>query len=103
IAPVFVGDFAAHVVAALANERARDGLFEIGGPEVLTMDEVVREALRVAGKRRFLLHQPVRLMKLVAGVAQHLPGPPLTPAAMDFITMDGVVDSAHLRETFGMP
>jgi NADH dehydrogenase len=103
IAPVFVGDLGEHVVAALTNEGARNRSFEIGGPETLTMDEIVRTALDVQGKRRFLLHQPLSLMKLVAGVAQHLPGPPLTPDAIDFITMDGVVDVGPLRETFGLP
>lgn len=103
ISPIFVGDLAAHVSAALTNERARGQIFELGGPEVLTMDEIVRTALRVSGKRRFLLHQPAGLMKLIAAAVQHLPGRPLTPDAVDFILMDGVVDTTSVREAFGLP
>ncbi len=99
--PVFVDDVAAHVVAAV-ERGPMNAVFEIGGPDVLTMDEVIRTALRVAGKRRFLLHQPAPLMKAAAAVVQHLPGRPLTPDAIDFITQDAVADIGPLREAFGL-
>ncbi|GIW12819.1 MAG: NAD-dependent nucleoside diphosphate-sugar epimerase/dehydratase [Tepidiforma sp.] len=102
INPLFVGDLAAHVVAALDRSAARGRVFEIGGPDVLTMDDVIRTALRVTKKRRLLLHSPKPVMKLVASLAQFAPGRPLTPDAIDFITMDGVADTAPLRETFGL-
>lgn len=101
--PVFVRDIAAHVVAATGNERAYGRTFEVGGPEVVTMDEVIRAALRVSGKKRFLFHQPKALMKAVAAVAQHVPGRPLTPDAIDFVTMDPIADTAELQATFGLP
>lgn len=103
INPLSVGDLGAHVATAVSNERARGSVFELGGPEVLTMDEVVRTALRAAGKRRFLLHQPSGLMKAAASVVQHLPGRPLTPGAIDFITMDGVADNTAAITAFGLP
>ena len=101
INPLFVSDFAAHIAAAAAEGPAH-AIYEIGGPDVLTMDEIVRTALRVAGKRRFLLHQPKALMKLVAGIVQHVPGRPLTPDAIEFITMDGVADTAGLQAKYGL-
>lgn len=102
INPLFIDDLAAHVVAALEKPEARGRIFEIGGPAVMTMDEVIKTALRVAGKRRFLLHSPKPLMKLVASVAQYAPGRPLTPGAIDFITMDGIADTTALGEVFGL-
>ena len=92
ISPLFVKDLAAHIVAAVAS-GPKSGPFDIGGPDILTMNEIVRTALKVAGKRRFLLPQPKPLMKIVASVIQHAPGRPLTPDAIDFITMDGPVDN----------
>ncbi|WBL35819.1 NAD-dependent epimerase/dehydratase family protein [Tepidiforma flava] len=102
INPLFIDDLAAHVVAALEKPEARGRIFEIGGPAVMTMDEVITTALRVAGKRRFLLHSPKPLMKLVASVAQYAPGRPLTRGAIDFITMDGIADTTALGEVFGL-
>ena len=101
--PLFVDDLAAHVAAAPGRPAPENRLFEIGGPDVLTMDEIIRTALRVRGKKRFLLHQPAALMKLVASVAQFAPGRPLTPDAIDFILMDPIADTASLREVFGLP
>ena len=102
INPLYVEDLAAHVAAAVQKPEARGRIFEIGGPDVLTMDDVIRTALRVSGRRRFLLHSPKPVMKLVASVAQLAPGRPLTPDAIDFITMDGVADTSSLREVFGL-
>ncbi|MGI8926539.1 MAG: NAD(P)H-binding protein [Tepidiformaceae bacterium] len=103
INPLFVRDLAAHVCAALASPPSEGRLFEIGGPQVLTMDEIVRTALRVQGRRRGLLHQPKWFMKRVAGLAQFAPGRPLTPGLVDFVTMEGVADTASLAATFGLP
>jgi NADH dehydrogenase len=103
INPLFAGDLAQHVAAAIQNPEARNGLFEMGGPDVLTMDEIIRTALKVAGKRRLLLHSPKPLMKLAAGVIQFSPGRPLTPDAVEFITMDGVADTSRLTAAFGIP
>ena len=102
ITPLFINDLGAHVEAAVSRDDLRGRIFEIGGPETMTMDEVIRAALKAAGKKRPLVHQPAGLMKAVAGVLQHLPGRPLTPDAIDFITMDGVADTGPLREAFGL-
>lgn len=103
INPLFVDDLGKHVAAAVGKQDVLGHTFEIGGPDTLTMDEVVKAALEAAGKRRLLLHQPAALMKLVAGIVQHMPGRPLTPDAIDFITMDGVVDNGALVAAFGLP
>lgn len=102
ISALFIDDLAVHVVAAVERDDVRGRIFEIGGPDVLSMDEVVRAALKAAGKKRFLMHQPASLMRMVAGIAQRLPGRLLTPDAVDFITMDGVADTGPLVEAFGL-
>lgn len=102
ISPLFVDDLAAHVAAALTNDAALGRSFDIGGPEVLTMNQIVKTALRVSGKRRFLFPQPKLLMKLAASLVQFAPGRPLTPDGVDFVTMDGATDNDQLRETFGL-
>ena len=103
VSPLFIDDLAAHVVAAVERDDLRGRVFEIGGPAALSMDQIVRAALNASGRRRFLLHQPKWLMKRLAVVAQHAPGRPLTPDAIDFITQDGVVDVAPLQASFGLP
>ncbi len=102
INPLFIGDIGRHIAASVSRPDAHGRVFEIGGPAVMTMDDVIREALAATGKRRFLLHAPKPLMKLAGSIAAHLPGPPLTADAVDFITMDGVADNAALQSAFGL-
>jgi hypothetical protein len=41
-------------------------------------------------------------MKLAGAVAQFVPGRPLTPNAVDFVTQDAVADNSALEEKLGM-
>ncbi|MEO5918610.1 MAG: NAD(P)H-binding protein [Candidatus Limnocylindrales bacterium] len=96
LAPIFLGDVAGIVADALASDAAADRVFEIGGPEVLSMRQIIAHALRVAGIRRPILPAPAPLMKLIAWPMQFLPSPPLTPDAVDFINQPATVDTAPL-------
>ena len=98
--PLFVDDLARLLADAVARSEADNQTFEAGGPERMSMDEVIRTALDVAGMRRPILHQPVALGKLLATFLQLLPGPPLTPDAIDFITHEAVADNAALERVF---
>lgn len=97
--PVYVGDIAEVVRQALARQDVR-GVFEIGGPERFTLDEMLRKLFRAAGLRRPIVHVPASLARMGASVLQHLPGTPLTAAAIDFIAEDFVADTAPLLKTF---
>jgi NADH dehydrogenase len=100
--PVFIDDLGWAVAEAVDNRAADNRVFEIGGPEVLTMKEIIRTALGVMGRRRFLLPIPKVLMEALAVLLRFLPEPPLTPDAIDFITMDALADSSELVETLGL-
>lgn len=94
--PAFVDDVAR--VAADGATGELDGTFEIGGPEVMTMDEVIRTVETVVSKRKPLLHQPAWLVKALFSPKALLPALPipLTPQGVTFATMDAVCDNAAL-------
>ncbi len=98
--PLFVHDLARILADASDNQGADNQTFEAGGPDRLSMDDVVHTALDVAGKKRPIIHQPVALGKLMATFLQLLPGPPLTPDSIDFITNEAVADNAALERVF---
>ena len=98
--PAFVDDVARLLVDSLERREADDQTFELGGPERMTMDEVIKTALEVEGRRRPILHQPVALGKLLGTLLQLLPNPPLTADAIDFITNDAVADNSALERVF---
>ena len=96
LAPVFVDDMGALVADALVTPAANTATLEVGGPETLTMDDVIRAALRVQGRRRMILHAPAGLMKLLTRPLTLLPSPPMTPDAIDFIVQSAPVDTGPL-------
>jgi hypothetical protein len=66
------------------------------------MDEILRTIMRVLGKRKPLVHQPAWLVKIPAAVIQYLPNAPLSPGAVDFITMEAAVDPTSAEQVFGV-
>lgn len=100
--PVFVDDVAKAVVLSLQTQAAANRTFEIGGPDVMTMDDVIQTALEVMGKRRFILHQPVLVGKALGRLTSLLPSPPLSADAVDFITQSAVADNGPLLEALGL-
>jgi uncharacterized protein YbjT (DUF2867 family) len=96
--PVFIDDVGRVLADAALKPEAANQLFELGGPEVMTMNDVLKTALDVMGKRRPILHQPIFVGKLAGSLASILPSPPLSADAVDFITEPAVADTTKLRE-----
>lgn len=103
VAPLHVTDLVRCVAQAVRRDDAANRVFELGGPQELTTDEILRTILRVIGKRRPLLHQPKALVKLGTWPLQFLPTPPLSPRAVDFILQEVVFDPKPAWEFFGFP
>ncbi|MFQ6672750.1 MAG: hypothetical protein ACE5KY_05575, partial [Candidatus Tectimicrobiota bacterium] len=95
-------DVATVAARAVRLETATNRLFELGGPEILTMDEVLRTIQKLLGVSRPLLHQPVGFMKLATWPFRLLPAPPMTPQAVEFITGEALVDPRPTEETFAI-
>jgi uncharacterized protein YbjT (DUF2867 family) len=102
IQPAFVNDVAEVVANAIDNTEATNQVFEVGSREPLSMDEIIRTAMDVMGKRRPLFHLPTWLVKIPASLIQFVPNAPLSPGAVDFITMDERVDPSSAERVFGM-
>ena len=102
IQPVSVFDVARVVAAAVDKPEATNQVFELGVREPLTMDEIISTIMRVLGKRKPLLHQPAWLVKIPATVIQYLPNAPLSPGAVDFITMEASADPTSAERVFGI-
>jgi uncharacterized protein YbjT (DUF2867 family) len=99
VQPVFVDDVGA-ALAAAAEPGTPGGTYEIGGPDVHTMNEVLGVMMEMRGKRKPLLHLPAWIPKAGAFFLQFIPGAPLSPGAIDFATADAVADTASLRAAF---
>ncbi len=97
--PVFVDDVGRVLAEAALSPAAANQLFELGGPEVMSMNEVLKTALDVMGRKRFILHQPIFVGRAIGKLAALQPfvTPPLTADAVDFIANAATADNANLE------
>ena len=96
--PVFVGDVARAVIAALAGKAPAGEVYELGGPEVLTMKQVMQRVLAYSMRKRMLVPLPFPLAKLQGAILQVLPNPPLTLDQVRLLESDNVVSEAAKRD-----
>jgi len=102
VRPVHVDDVARVVATALRSPAGENEVFPVGGPQLLTIRQIVRTMLGVMGKRRVLLPAPAPLVKLGALVLYRMPGRLLSPRAVDFVNADGDVDPRVTIEKLGV-
>ena len=90
--PVYVGDVATAVADAVDGKTKEGAVYELGGPEVLTMREIMQIILAVIERKRMLLPLPFGLARLQALLLQFAPGPlKLTPDQVALLRSDNVV------------
>lgn len=89
--PVYVGDVADAVMVALTEADVAGKTFELGGPRVMTMREVLEFVLEHTRRRRRLIVVPERLVALQARLGEKLPNPPLTRDQLILLGRDNLV------------
>jgi uncharacterized protein YbjT (DUF2867 family) len=89
--PVYVGDVADAIVAALERPAAAGQTYELGGPQVYSFAELMRYMLEVLGRRRMLVPLSFRMAELQARFLELLPVPPLTRDQVELLKTDNVV------------
>jgi uncharacterized protein YbjT (DUF2867 family) len=90
--PVYVGDVADAFVRALLDPHSAGHVYELGGPQVYTLGELVRLAGYYAGHERKVLALPDALARLQATLFEMLPGTPLmTRDNLDSMKADNVI------------
>jgi uncharacterized protein YbjT (DUF2867 family) len=90
--PAYVGDVANAVADAVDGKTKAGATYELGGPEVLTMREIMEIILATTERHRMLVPLPFGLARLNALFLQFAPGPlKLTPDQVTLLRSDNVV------------
>jgi NADH dehydrogenase len=98
--PVFVEDVAEAVARILTDPGTVGRTYELAGPGVYTLRELVSMTLRLTGKRRLLIPVPFAVAGIQARLFELLPNPPLTTGQVDLLKADNVASGTlpGLRE-----
>ncbi len=104
--PIWVEDVASAVLRVICDEtvsqRTLNQTVEMGGPEHLTYDEMVRAVLRAMGKSRTIVHVPLPLMRVPVALFSLLPYPPVDSGQLDLLNVRNSTDLDSMPRWFGI-
>ena len=94
--PVYVGDVADAVVKCLEDPATAGHIYELGGPKIYTLREILELVLEMIHRKRWLVDLPFGLAALQARLMSILPNPPLTPDRVELLKSDNIVSSGAM-------
>ncbi len=101
--PVYVGDVADAVVAALADPAAHGGkTYELGGPEILSMAALNRWIAEATGRTKTFVAMPDAIAGAMASLLGWMPGAPMTRDQWLMLQSDNVVTGTDGLKALGV-
>jgi uncharacterized protein YbjT (DUF2867 family) len=88
--PVSVDDVARAFVATINNESTYGQRYELVGPKVYTLKELVSYVMLLAHDKHMIIGLPGFVTSMLAGVLQFAPTKPLTPDNVKSMSVDNV-------------
>ena len=92
--PVYVGDVADAIVAALTRVDASGRIYELGGPRVWTFREILAWILKETRRNRPMIEIPMSVARVQARIGELIPGKPLTRDQLILLGRDNVVSES---------
>jgi uncharacterized protein YbjT (DUF2867 family) len=90
--PVYVDDVAEAIAHVLVDPATGGRIYELAGPAVYALRELVQLTLRLLGRRRLLVPVPFPVAKVLARLFELLPNPPLTTSQVDLLKTDNIAN-----------
>jgi len=91
--PVYVGDVADSVSAVLGSSRARGRTYELGGPSVFTLQQILELIEQSTGRKFIYVPVPFFLLEIASLLFGWLPFAPITYDQVKLLRKDNVVKS----------
>jgi NADH dehydrogenase len=103
VQPIFIDDVATCILKAVTSDCCLNEIYEIGGPDQLTYEEVTVAIADAMGVKRPTLHLPLFFMKSMAKVFEAvLPKAPVTTDQLIMLQEDTVCNMRDIRDAFGI-
>ena len=101
-APVYVGDVADAFIACVHRRDVAGRTFQLCGPDVITLGDIVRMTAELMGLKRIVLPLPRAVARVQAAVMDFVPGKPFSTDNFLSATLDSTCDCDGLAE-LGLP
>jgi NADH dehydrogenase len=102
--PVWVEDVVTSIVKSLDDPQTTGREYELGGPEVLTLEEIERRTLQALGAKRIMVRFPLPLLSLIVTLMEKLlPNPPVTRSLLELLAVSNVPSDNAIRKFVAEP
>jgi len=101
--PVAVDEVARRLVGALGLSATVGETYELGGPEAISYDELLRRTAAAVGVHRPLVHLPLALSRALVSLLQLLPDAPITRDELTMLLASTPCDDPAATLIFGAP
>ncbi|MDI6745297.1 MAG: complex I NDUFA9 subunit family protein [Thermodesulfovibrionales bacterium] len=100
--PVYINDWVKCMLKVIAPPDSFKGIFEIGGPQQLTYNEIVKTLADVMKSKKTIIHMPMGLMKFGAFIAEKtIPFLPVSSEQLRLLETDNICDMHSVEKNFG--
>lgn len=101
---VWVEDVVTAIVRSVQDPATIGQVYELGGPEILTLEEIERRTLKALGRRRWLVPFPMPVLRLFVAVLEALlPNPPVTRSLLELLKVSNVTKQNALVQFVAEP
>ncbi|WP_455480767.1 complex I NDUFA9 subunit family protein [Bartonella sp. B12(2025)] len=103
--PVYVGDIAEFVVRALEKQIVSGKIYDLGGPQILTFQDILENILKIIQRKKPILSVPLSaglLIGSLCGIIGKLPLLPtlITADQIRFLQVDNVVSQEAIENGY---
>jgi uncharacterized protein YbjT (DUF2867 family) len=103
VQPLYIDDAVSCIVKAVTGDSFLNEMYEIGGPDQLTYEEVTVAIADALGLYRPTLHLPLFLVRNATRLLESvLPAPPVTIDQLIMLQEDNVCSMRDIRDAFGI-
>ncbi len=100
--PIFIDDLVEALARSLEKIDVVDSTVEIGGPEYITLEDMISTVMRVSNVSRVVLPTPPYLLRLLTGVySRVLPRSLMTSQWFDLLAANRTTSLGNLYNAFG--
>lgn len=100
--PIYAGDVAEIIAQSLEGEDTRDEVYEIGGPGVITLEQLVDLIMDRTGTRKMKVFTPMTAARIGAPLARRFMGVPLSSTTLTMLEQESVVQDSHYTQDFDL-
>jgi NADH dehydrogenase len=101
--PIYIDDLVTTIVRSLEAIDTVDTVLEIGGPEYITLEDIIRTVMRVSGMYRIIVPVPPYVLRWLTAIYTRIfPRSLITPQWMDILATNRAAPLGNTFTYFGV-